>query len=310
MDATAEDTIFHPFYNSDDGDVVLSVARTRRTRALTPLKQKIVKFRVHSLFLKTSSSVFRQMLEIPRTEKENASDPIALTESYDVLEFMLDAIYPNERIPTAKNWAMVWAIAVAADKYDMPRVVQALQQSVLVTKLHNDALEVYALGCHYKWKDIQRTALEDSLKNTISFTDPSTRETLEKLNRNDFLKLLSEQECSWRFITFQLHPDEQLLRQYETRIENVPYEVDSEDFLWTCNCGTKNLTEEVVHSFYDTLRYYVRGFLALNTAKRMDLTRAETWASSIFKFEEMRCEECGDALETAISIPEKILVFE
>ena len=110
------ESFFHPFYPSDSqyADIVLR-------------SKDNIDFCVHSLILKLSSSVFRDLFEIPRCHTETNKTPITLDEDEDILSALLDIIYPNVMLRSDRIGIAIERdarrIIDAAEKYDMTAVV-------------------------------------------------------------------------------------------------------------------------------------------------------------------------------------------
>lgn len=311
MDQDTDNNLyFHPYYNGKDNrngtDTDLVIFGTSISYSRSGRKQKKrTHFRVHSLLLKTSSGFFRQMLEIPRSEEENANHPIELAESSTIIEFMLDGIYPIERAPVVDDWETVWAIVAAADKYDIQRVVHALQRSVMAGELRNDALQLYVLACRFNWADIKTFALENTMTKEISFSQ--NLETLSKLNSQDMLQLLCRHQSLWESIQSQLLPYEALEEAYAESVDYNEENASDSDVYWRCKCEAKKVDIGASNDFYRRLRYYVRGYLALHPGK--NATRGEGYMALqdvIFFARDLVCVKCGTGLETPEGIKQRL----
>jgi len=90
-----------------------------------------ITFNVHSCIMRMVSSVSKDMLTIMRSEEDGL---VRLSESKSVLATVLDMIYPARSLPPVMAVAQFRTVAVAADKYDMPSVTNALK-FILLRKL-------------------------------------------------------------------------------------------------------------------------------------------------------------------------------
>ncbi|KAH8111708.1 hypothetical protein DFH11DRAFT_1707252, partial [Phellopilus nigrolimitatus] len=168
---------FHDKFSYGDGDIVLASVDG-------------IHFRVHAFLLKIASSVFRQMLEIPRELSEGSDDPIGLSEESSVIAFLLNTIYPAETLPIPTKFPFVWSVADAADKYDMPRVLDVLRIKVACSDYFlGRPLKLYGLACRYKWDEVIALATKRTLKFNIS--NPAYMADLEGLSARDLCALLS-----------------------------------------------------------------------------------------------------------------------
>lgn len=142
----------HHKYSFDDADLALrSVDGTL--------------FHVHSCNLRMVSTVFRDMLDVKRVEGDG---PIALEESKEVLETLLDMFYPARGPPSTLSISHFRELAVAADKYDIASVTSALKlilarsypfTTLFSSRFQNEnvkfrAMEEYFLACDLEWPSV------------------------------------------------------------------------------------------------------------------------------------------------------------
>ncbi|EUC62053.1 BTB/POZ domain protein [Rhizoctonia solani AG-3 Rhs1AP] len=90
------------------------------------------KFQVHTVLLGLSSSIFREMFANGRS----ADEPVDVGEKSEALSALLRCVYPNE-MPTFNSLREFKIALEAAQKYDMPGVIRALDQQ-LCLGLKND----------------------------------------------------------------------------------------------------------------------------------------------------------------------------
>ncbi|KAF8310314.1 hypothetical protein DL93DRAFT_2169829 [Clavulina sp. PMI_390] len=110
-----------PYFTLDDGDIIMESCDG-------------VAFRLDSLYLRRSSSLFETMLSLPpknNTGHKGAPDPIILTEDAITLDYVFRALYPVTPSRPIKS----------------PRhaveVMQALEKYQILIETHNDALSAY-----------------------------------------------------------------------------------------------------------------------------------------------------------------------
>ena len=147
-------------YVFDDADVILQSSDG-------------ILFHVHSVNMKLSSTVFRDMLPTKPSPTEVTNEPIALEEAGDVLKFILDILYSHiyqrryaSVIPPAvikMSLIHLRDTALAVTKYNMEAAKQVLQE-LLSYKARNSAnakdvhssFGCYALAWNLGWKEIAR----------------------------------------------------------------------------------------------------------------------------------------------------------
>ncbi|KAH8111704.1 hypothetical protein DFH11DRAFT_573923 [Phellopilus nigrolimitatus] len=281
MDTEDKPPYFHPEYNHPDGDVVLST-------------NDGVLFRVHSFILKVASGFFRQMLEVPRAATEYRDDPIPLDEDAQTIVTVLNIIYPHEDIPAIKTYKEAWALATAADKYDMPRVLKTVRSAVTTNEdLRIHKVRLYALACHWKWEDVIEAAAlgaVDYLRAVVAGN--SFEDGVDRLGAKELLRL-------FRF--HQMRVDHIIQCISFTEDFNHPHlRMDPEDpeavkmEYWVCNCGTTSLTVADAIRSLQTLQDGVRGYLGEHP--RGDYLTEEWFAKG--RGRRLWMHVCGNCTET------------
>lgn len=139
------DQAYHPSYSSLDTDLVLS-------------SKDGVKFRVHSLVLKLSSGVFREILSVPRAENESPNDPIDLEESGEVLKALLDLVYPSGGLPDMPTFDFVRDLSIACEKYEMAGATQAIKKHIFEPRKVYPVLQMYGLARQLGWENESKIA--------------------------------------------------------------------------------------------------------------------------------------------------------
>jgi len=184
---------YHAQYTFADGDIVLQSSDN-------------VKFRVHGVVLKTASSVFAGMIDMPRPAKEascpDEDEPIVLAESSHVLSFLLATIYPHVDLPSLTSFSDASAFALAADKYEISRAHAILRKVVFASdEFRGQTLRLYALATRFEWKDIIASTSEKTLEwNLCVGASPSDAESLK-----DHTEQLSELSATEFRDLLQLH---------------------------------------------------------------------------------------------------------
>lgn len=174
MSSNASSERFHRRYNHEDGDVIL-------------LSSDRIKFRVHSILLKTNSSVFRDMVELASPYNE----AILVTENSKTLDSLLDFIYPSDApsLPKPTTLKSVELLVGVADKYSMPRVIASLRSIVLgEEKYRASPIDLYVLACKWNWQDVAEVASTETLKFNLS--EDACVDKLQQLDGPDLCRLL------------------------------------------------------------------------------------------------------------------------
>ncbi|KLO06532.1 hypothetical protein SCHPADRAFT_687700 [Schizopora paradoxa] len=171
----------------DDGDLVLQSTDS-------------INFRVHSVILKLSSSVFRDMLAIPQASSSepkstSTDEPIVLAECANVVRILLNIIYPvqhtidEEAIETLE---LLNSSITAAIKYDMPAVIQALRAFIRAQtrstqpKFHPVAL--YGSAWNFGFGEEAKALSAKTLSYNLD--TPEIYGYLKKVDSEGMLKLL------------------------------------------------------------------------------------------------------------------------
>jgi len=176
---------YHPSYNSEDADLVL-VADWGHGSC----------FRLHSTVLKAASEFFSNMLLIQRVKTEDKESPIPIAEKDDVLKNIFDSIYPNVNtdFPQGLPFALLFDIAIAADKYHFPRILTTVRRYVInVNYSVYTPLKLYKLACRFEWME-EANALSSSTLMTDLMSDKYMR-VLHTIETCHVLKLFRLHRC-------------------------------------------------------------------------------------------------------------------
>lgn len=166
-------TGFHNRYDFQDGDVVLESSDK-------------VKFRLHSVFLKQSSSVFRDMIELAQP----SNDVVPVAEPSELMALLLDYIYPLDApsLPKPATLKVAVKLGEIADKYNIPRVIASLRAVLHEEKYRKSPIDLYALACRWKWPEIAAIASTETLLYDLGLDQ--CLEKMQQLNAADLCKLL------------------------------------------------------------------------------------------------------------------------
>lgn len=213
----------HPSYAYDDGDIYLRTADG-------------LHFRVHAFMLKLASGTFRQMLDIPRSPSEPPDEAIPLSEDGAIIAYLLDLIYPTvdgatsgeedegASLPPLPSLEFAWDVSLAADKYDMPRVLAAIRAIVMNTHAFRERpLMLYALCFRWKWVSEARAA------STLTLSTPL-------LNPENFAILRPLQDFSGLFPLLELHATRKaaILKCFDLSYRDSKQSVV---YQWECTCS-------------------------------------------------------------------------
>lgn len=157
----------HPEFNSPDADVVL-------------VSRDLVRFRMHSFTLKTTSGWFRSLFSIPRPSPSNTAtgegrdrrpaltpstaDPemIHLDEDSSTLELLFRMI-SGLPIQPLTSFDTVDALLFASEKYEMPGPTSLVRIAVLTPPLADQPLRLYAAASRCGWADEAKVASQRTL---------------------------------------------------------------------------------------------------------------------------------------------------
>lgn len=152
---------YHPNYSYSDADLVLRSSDG-------------IKIRVHTLIMKMSLPIFRDMLEIKHDDSETVEDPIPLEEEENVLEIILDVSYPpavphhRNCLPEGMPIELFMKLVNAAQKYDIDLLTRMLQrhlgwtrQPISCPELADGMekyypLKIFGLAWNLGWKEIAK----------------------------------------------------------------------------------------------------------------------------------------------------------
>lgn len=240
---------YHHQYAFDDGDIVLRSSDN-------------INFRVHGIVLKTASTVFSGMIDMPRpktlddagNEVEAAVETIPLAETALVLSFTLHSVYPHVDLPTITSFVDAHAIADAADKYEMPRVRMILRVAVLANaSLRNETLRLYHLAMKCEWEDVIASSSERTLSwNLMTGTSSVASLKYERRGLKEHAEWLSELTATelWKLMRLHLTWKRGLLGGFdEESLTKFEAHRDDDCTWWFCPCGGSVEGAEVEEAF-------------------------------------------------------------
>lgn len=196
-------SLSHPNYSFDDADIVL-------------LSADGILFHVHSIILRMVSTVFKDMFAVKRAERDG---PIPLEENKNVLEVLLDLIYPARKPPSTINISNLRDVAIAADKYDIPSVSDVLHQILLAkypfTTLFSDrfqddsnlqlfAVEKFKVAWDLGWSSVAEELSSETLSCDLNSEIASDLLFSENTGAARHLLSLHRQRRTWLFNAFSL----------------------------------------------------------------------------------------------------------
>lgn len=125
------------------------------------------------------------MLDIQRDVREAADAPIPIEERCEVIQGLLDIVYPDHKSPQDTSSDYLIDLAVAADKYDMPGVTRCVK--TLATGSEFPPLELYRLATKLGWD----TEANLAAKRTLAFDldCPAHRHALSRIDSEKVLDL-------------------------------------------------------------------------------------------------------------------------
>ncbi|KAF9219539.1 hypothetical protein BS17DRAFT_788976 [Gyrodon lividus] len=180
----------HPAFDSSDADVVL-------------VSKDLVRFRVHSFTLKTTSGWFRSLFTLPRpsppstdsvSDRKPALAPttsspetIHLDEDSSTLELLLRMV-SGLPIQALTSHDTVDAILFASEKYDMPGPISLVRIAVLTPPLADQPLRLYAAAARCGWAEEAKVASQRTL--AMNLWKDENWEMLAKIDVRPALDLL------------------------------------------------------------------------------------------------------------------------
>lgn len=183
----------HPAFDSPDADVVL-------------VSRDLVRFRMHSFTLKTTSGWFRSLFSLPRPSPSSISvtgeggeqgpaltpsisDPetIHLDEDSSTLELLFRMI-SGLPIEPLMSFDTIDTLLFASEKYDMPGPTSLVRIAVLTPPLADQPLRLYAAASRCGWTEEAKVASQRTLSANIWQDD--NWEMLAKVDVRSALALL------------------------------------------------------------------------------------------------------------------------
>jgi len=159
-----------------------------------------VGFRIHSYVLKTTSSVFADMLSLPRSNEESGN--IHLTEtSAELRPLML--FVASKGIPTDLDGFE--SVLILADKYDMKGVASTVQQviSASIAKFKDpNPFRLYAIACRFDILLVKKEVFRQLLD--VDIQSEPYQEWSERLDPVDLAQLLAKRRSLRRAVDKRL----------------------------------------------------------------------------------------------------------
>ena len=190
------------FSTTDNGDVIL------RTHSEL---DSVYDFHVHKIILSLASPVFSDMFSVPqpadRTTGEHQLQIIDTSDHPEVLDTLLQLIYPGVEPPIITNLSTVKAVLSAADKYNITSLYPVLR-GYLKTFLPTHPFEVYVVACRFGFREEAKEAAR--VANTRSILCGGTDEVANGISTIDllrFTRFVQERENKGRSIIGELFGD-------------------------------------------------------------------------------------------------------
>lgn len=166
---------FHPVFNSPDADVILCSSEGTL-------------YRVPSYTLRTTSGLFRTMLELPQGASTRQDEPIPIDEKDKVLERLLRMISGLE-IPRWESYEDVESVISIAENWDATGPLAIIRSAITAPLFLADPLRLYAIAAHFGWEEEAKLASKHSL--TLSIYDKEHQAILQRIPPKPLLTLLN-----------------------------------------------------------------------------------------------------------------------
>ncbi|KAG6902547.1 hypothetical protein C0995_014936 [Termitomyces sp. Mi166 len=182
------ETAKHPFENPD-ADIILRSSDQ-------PLPTD---FRVFKFLLSLASPFFATAFTLPQPPTDGSEDvPVMeMEEDAKTLGMILGFCYPISvhRLPRLTTLKDVRAILQAAEKFEMKGVQEYVRETVVDGFLADKPVSVFAIACHYGWKEVVVQAAYRFLALPIDSVPPDEPE-LELITAATYRRLLGyRKEC-------------------------------------------------------------------------------------------------------------------
>ncbi|CAL1695988.1 unnamed protein product [Somion occarium] len=212
----------HPSFTFEDADVVLC-------------SKDGISFQVFRICLRLSSGWFRSLYTLPQNEASSSTETIYMDESSDTLAILL-SIAHGQDVPQLKDMDEVESAIHAAEKYDMPGVLNYIRQGLL-RFAEQHPVRVYALACRWGWIDEAKVASTHTVK--LDLLSSSVLPSLNAMDSADLARLMF------------LH------RQ---RRDCLRERLDSEEVFYAnvvpSRCQNPTCNAEVIHDKWHQLKYH------------------------------------------------------
>jgi hypothetical protein len=126
-----------------------------------------VQFRLHKWILSFASPFFRQMFSLPQADTDSQELPaIPVSESGEVLEYLLALIYPAVHEPDPPSLGVIYETLAAATKYEMERPI-AIMKNVLNNLVTKAPVSVFLIACHHALDTIAADAARCAMQKPL-----------------------------------------------------------------------------------------------------------------------------------------------
>ena len=224
----------HPSFHFDDADVLLC-------------SKDNVRFHVYRVCLKLSSGWFRSLYTLPQADDDGGvghhghghghagqTETLFMDESADTLAVLLSVAHGQD-VPSLDSITEVETVIHAAEKYDMPGVLNYVRQGLL-RFVRQEPVRVYALACRWGWIEEAKTASSHTVG--LDLLSPTLRPSLSVMDSDDLARLL------------YLH---------RKRRDSLRERLDSEEVFYAnvvpSRCQNPTCNAEVIHDKWHQLKY-------------------------------------------------------
>lgn len=172
------------FFSKDNGDVILRAG---------PGPDSKQDFRVHKLVLSLASPVFEDLFKTAQPDQPDGGQEglpiIPVTDPPECVDLLLRFIYPGVAPPIITDLAVLSALLIIADKYNV-QTISPIVKEMLAGKefLKRDPFGVYIIARRWGFADEAKTAAREVTLAKIN-NSPSSRDP-QNLAGDDFLRLL------------------------------------------------------------------------------------------------------------------------
>ncbi|PCH33576.1 hypothetical protein WOLCODRAFT_160179 [Wolfiporia cocos MD-104 SS10] len=174
--APADEMKYHPLFSMPDADVILC-------------SQDEVLFRVYSQTLRTASSWFGAMLDLPQhSTAAIAQDIIRLSEDAAVLSALLKMACCMGPL-SLDSVDFVEAVLCAAEKYDMPGAISTIRGLIVSPFMKGSPLRLYGIATRRHW--VEEAKLFSARTHSLDLNAPNSSVEIRRMDSDALVALMS-----------------------------------------------------------------------------------------------------------------------